>query len=59
MYIMTFLFMKIVFTIANSTDRDEILPYAAFHRGLSQCLPKYMFEALECFLGKQGRWPKN
>ena len=32
--------LKIVFTIANSADHDEKLPYAAFHLGL-HCLLKY------------------
>ena len=35
-------FLKIVFVLANSVNRDEMPLYAAFHLGL-RCLPKYMF----------------
>ena len=34
--------LKIVLIFANSTDSDEMLPYAAYHLGL-HCLPKYLF----------------
>ena len=37
-----FLSLKIVFSLANSADPDELNPYAAFYLGL-QCLPKYLF----------------
>ena len=37
-----FLSLKIVFTLANSADPDEMPPYAAFHLGL-HCLPKAAF----------------
>ena len=35
-----FLYLKIVFIIANSADPDEMQHDAAFHLGL-HCLPKY------------------
>ena len=34
------------FILANSTDPDEMLPYAAFHLGL-HCLPKYPFTGIQ------------
>ena len=37
-----FMCLKIVLIFANSTDYDEMLPYAAFHLGL-HCMPKYLF----------------
>ena len=37
--------LKIVFILANSTDPDEMLLYAAFHLCLF-CLPKYLFAAV-------------
>ena len=39
-HINIFLYVKIVFIIANSADRDEMTHYVAFHLGL-HCLPKY------------------
>ena len=33
--------MKIVFSLANSADPDEMPPYVAFHLGL-HCLPKHL-----------------
>ena len=40
-----FLYLKIVFILANSDDLNEMPPYAAFHVGL-HCLPKYLFTGL-------------
>ena len=40
-----FLSMKIVFTITNSLDPDEMPHTAAFHLGL-HCLPKYLYMIL-------------
>ena len=37
--------MKIVFTLANSADPNEILHFAAFHLGL-HCSPKYLLTSL-------------
>ena len=41
-----FLSLKIVFVLANSSDPDEMRPYAAFHLGL-QCLPKDLFTSVQ------------
>ena len=43
-----FMPLKIVFTLANSEDPDEMLPYAAFHLSL-HCLQKYLFTKLKWF----------
>ena len=37
--------LKMVFTLANSADPDEMLHKAAFHLGL-HCLPKYLFAGI-------------
>ena len=37
-----FLFLKIVFILANSADPGEMPPYVAFHLGF-HCLPKYLY----------------
>ena len=38
------------FNLANSTDPDEMLPYAAFHLDL-HCLPKYLFTDIQNEMG--------
>ena len=38
--------LKIVFILANSRDRGEMLPKAEFHLGL-HCLPKYMLNHIQ------------
>ena len=38
--------LKIAFILANSTDSDEMPPYATFHLGL-HCLPKYLFTGIQ------------
>ena len=37
--------LKIDSILINSTDHDEMPPYAAFHLGLN-CLPKYMLTGM-------------
>ena len=37
-----FLSLEVDFVLANSTNPDEMLYYAAFHLGL-YCMPKYQF----------------
>ena len=39
-----FLFLKIIFALANGAEPDEMPHYAAFHLGL-HCLPKYIFRS--------------
>ena len=41
-----FLFLKIVYILANSADPDEMPHNAAFHLGL-HCLPKYLFICIQ------------
>ena len=38
-YKMIISLLKIIFSLANSADPDEMQPYVAFHLGL-HCLPK-------------------
>ena len=45
-----FLFMKIIFILANSADPDEMPPYAAFHLDL-HCLPKNLFTGIQNEMG--------
>ena len=45
-----FLSLKIVFVLANSTDPDEMLHYAAFHLGL-HCLQKYPYRGFQSSKG--------
>ena len=39
-----FIFLKIVFSLANGVDSDEMQHDVAFHLGL-HCLPKYAFRS--------------
>ena len=41
--ILYFFCLKIIFTLTNSVDPDEMQHYAAFHLGL-HCLQKYSFK---------------
>ena len=45
-----FLSLRIVFTLTNSVDPDEMPHYAAFHLGL-HCLSKYPFRGLQYIKG--------
>ena len=38
--------LRIVFTLANIVDPDEMPPYAAFHLGL-HCMAKYPFRGFQ------------
>ena len=47
--------LKIVFSLANSDNRDEMPHYAAFHQGLP-CLLKYTFRSHKCTKRQLAIW---
>ena len=46
-----FLYLKVVLTLSNSADFDEMMHYAAFHLDLC-CLLKYPLWVFQYIMGK-------
>ena len=58
LYYDVFMSLKVVLTLANSVNPDEMQHYAAFHLGL-HCLPKYLFRSFQYSKGWTGFLPSN